>query len=261
MIVKAGDVDFNVLVDGSEEKPWLILSNSLGSDLSMWDPQISFLTNAYRILRYDTRGHGKSTVTSGPYSFELLSNDVINIMDKLEICTASFMGLSMGGMTGLGLGINFPSRFVRIICAAARADTTNELRKIWNDRNFQIKDKGLLSITQSTLDNWISKETQIHKPEISDYIKNMITSHDPYGYIANCDALKNLNYFDRLKEIRVPVLYIGGSEDFVAPPSVMQKMSLQTSYSEYIKIQGGFHLLNIDKTIEFNNRISKFLAL
>ena len=261
MKIKTGNTTFNIKINGSDEKPWLILSNSLGADYSMWDNQVNLLSKAYKILRYDTRGHGKTEVTKGPYSFDILCEDVINIMNALEISKASFMGLSMGGMTGIGLGIKYPERFVRVICAAARADVTEELKIIWEERINTIKAKGLSSIINSTLKNWISESTQKNYPNVINYIKKMVTSHNPDGYISNCEALKNLNYLTKLDQIRIPFLYIGGSKDFVAPPNIMKEMSLKTKGSEYIEVQDAYHLLNLDKPKNFEKGISKFLAL
>ena len=126
--VNAGGTTLAVRIDGDEGSPWLILSNSLGATHAMWDPQIEALSAKYRVLRYDTRGHGESDTPEGPYGFADLEGDVIGLMDHYGIDKAAFMGLSMGGMTGLGLAINHPDRVSKVICADGRADAPEPFR-------------------------------------------------------------------------------------------------------------------------------------
>ena len=114
-VTLASGITINTAVDGDDAgKPWIVLSNSLGASLGMWDPQIDFLTGKYRVLRYDTRGHGASDAPKGPYDFADLVGDVIGMMDAYDIETSAFMGLSLGGMTGLGLALDHGDRISRV---------------------------------------------------------------------------------------------------------------------------------------------------
>lgn len=127
-ITLASGVTLNTAIDGETDKPWIVLSNSLGANLHMWAPQTDVLTQNYRVLRYDTRGHGESDAPDGPYSFDDLLGDVTGLMDAYEIETAAFMGLSMGGMTGLGLALEHADRVTRVVCADGRADAPEPFR-------------------------------------------------------------------------------------------------------------------------------------
>ena len=120
--VSVGGVDIATYVNGEQGRPWIVVSNSLAANSSSWDHQLSLLTKTFRVLRYDTRGHGRSSALEGPYTFAHLTGDVLALMDHYEIEKANFLGLSMGGMTGLGLAIDHPSRVTRLICCDARSD-------------------------------------------------------------------------------------------------------------------------------------------
>mgnify|MGYP000648664908 CR=1 FL=1 len=148
------EIALNTRVDGPRDRPWLVLSNSLGADLSMWDPQIPLLTKRYRVLRYDTRGHGQSDVPPGPYSLDDLVRDVRELFLAFGIQRASFMGLSMGGMTGLGLATLHPERIERVICADARADAPKEFKAMWDKRIATIEHGGLEAIVDGIMAMW-----------------------------------------------------------------------------------------------------------
>ena len=145
MKVKANGVYFNCRVEGASGAPWLILSNSLSSNLSMWEPQVPVLSQRFRILRYDQRGHGSSTATEGDYSFDLLSDDVIALMNALNIEHCHFIGLSMGGMTAIPLALNHTDRFNSIIISNSRADMNEDFRRSFDERINGIR--GWISLT------------------------------------------------------------------------------------------------------------------
>lgn len=255
------EVQLNTRVDGDADLPWLILSNSLGANLAMWEPQMSLLTSKYRVLRYDTRGHGGSDTPLGPYSFDDLTRDVLELMEAFGIDRASFMGLSMGGMTGLGLAIHHADRIERVVCADARADAPEPFREMWDQRMAAVEAGGLEAIADGTLATWFTEDWREANPEAAAAIRAMVTSNDPAGYIGCCQALKQLDFLKSLGEAKVPVLYVGGSEDKGAAPEVMRAMADATPGGAFHEISGAAHVANINAPKAYNAAITDFLNL
>ena len=258
--VQSKDVKLAVRVEGSENAPWLVLSNSLGSNHTMWDGQIPDLIKHYRILRYDTRGHGASGAPEGPYNFNQLTEDVLAILNEYNIESTKFLGLSLGGMTGLGLAISYPERIEKLVVADARANAPKNVQEMWNLRIEKIRDGGLDAILDTTVDLWITDESKRSNPELVQRIKDMVLENDAEGYISTCYALKKLNYLSNLNSIKCPVLYIGGSEDQSANPETMKEMADATPNAQHETISGARHLSNLDKPEEFNTTVISFLT-
>ncbi len=251
----------NVKVDGNKDLPAIIFSNSLGTDIRMWDSQIKALTEKFCIIRYDTRGHGQSSPVEGPYSFDMLENDVITILDDLEIEKAHFIGLSIGGMTSLGLALKHQSRFNKIICCAARADNPPPFIEGWNQRIAVIESKGTEGVVEGSLERWYSDTfRQNHKNvETINLSKEMITNTSKKGYIGCAHALKTLNYLKDLSTINRDMLFIAGENDMGAPALTMEEMSHLTPNSKYVCIPGAAHILNIESPDLVNKTILNFL--
>ncbi len=260
-LVDLGEVTISTRVDGPEGAPWIVLSNSLGASLAMWDPQIAMLANSYRVLRYDTRGHGHSSAPPGPYSFDQLTGDVIGLMDAMTIERASFMGLSLGGMTGLGLALRHPDRFERIICADARADAPDPFRAMWDDRIAKVQAGGVEAIADMTLSTWFTTDWLGAHPQEAASIRDMVIATPANGYVACCEALKTLDYRRQLAGITIPTMYLGGAEDKGAAPEVMQAMADATPGARYVEIPGAAHVANINAPDQFNAAIGSFLNL
>ena len=251
----------NVEVTGSLDLPKIIFSNSLGSDLRMWNPQVESMKDKYCIIRYDKRGHGNSSPAQGPYSFDMLENDVIKIMDDLEIEKANFVGLSMGGMTSLGLALKHQKRFDKFVCCAARADMPKPMQDGWNQRIAVVKENGTAGVVNGSLERWYSEEFT-KDPSNSDVInlsKEMITNTSKEGYIGSCEAIKKLDYLKELSTINKEILYISGEIDMGAPAMAMEEMHHLTPNSKYECISGAAHILNIECAEKVNNIILDFL--
>ena len=251
----------NVEVTGSLDLPKIIFSNSLGSDLRMWNPQVEAMKDKYCIIRYDKRGHGKSSPAQGPYSFDMLENDVIKIMDNLEVEKANFVGLSMGGMTSLGLALKHQNRFDKFVCCAARADMPPPMQDGWNQRIAVVKESDTAGVVNGSLERWFS-EKFTNDPANTDIInlsKDMITNTSKEGYIGSCEAIKKLDYLKELSTINREILYISGEIDMGAPAMAMEEMHHLTPYSKYECISGAAHILNIECAEEVNNIILEFL--
>jgi 3-oxoadipate enol-lactonase len=256
-----GRISLNCRVDGNEGKDWLILSNSLGATMAMWDDQIPALAARYRVLRYDTRGHGHSDAPEGPYSFADLTGDVLALMDHFCIDRAAFMGLSMGGMTGLGLAIDHADRVSRVVCADGRADAPEGFRTMWDTRIARVREGGLEAIVDGTVESWLTEAWRTANPGRVAAIAQMVQSNDAQGYIACCLALKDLDYLKRLPQAGVPILYVGGDQDRGAAPEVMQAMADATLGGVYRQIAGAAHVANINAPKAYLAAIADFLDL
>ncbi len=251
----------NIRVDGPDGAPWIILSNSLGANLAMWDGQMDLLTRKYRVLRYDQRGHGASDAPPGAYTFDLLVADVIALMDHEGIDCADFMGLSMGAMTGMGLAISHPERFGRMVLADARSVSTDAYKAMWDGRIATIRSEGIGKVAEASLGLWFTQAFRDANPDAAAAARRMIAATDPEGYISSCNALRELDYFKHLGSVTLPVLYLCGSEDKGAPPEEMQEMARVTPGARYVEITSAGHVANINQPEAFNSALADFLGL
>jgi len=242
-------------------KNTIVFSNSLGSNLSMWNPQVEYFKDDYQIICYDKRGHGKSSPIQGPYTFDMLENDVIAIMDEIGIDKAHFIGLSMGGMTSLGLALKHSNRFDKLVCCAARADMPPPAIEAWDQRMAVVVDKGTQGVVQGSLERWFSDEfrNDISNNHILEKAEEMIKSTSINGYIGSCNAIKGLDYLRELGKIKNDFLYISGEDDVGAPALAMEEMHHLTVNSKYVCIPGVAHVFNLEKPNETNKFLSDFL--
>ncbi len=245
----------------AEGAPWLVLSNSLGASMMMWDGQLEKLNRTYRVLSYDTRGHGASDAPPGPYSFPDLVGDVIAIMDHCKIAKATFMGLSLGGMTGMGLALSHPDRFDRIVVCDARADNPEPFVKSWDDRMAAIDAGGLKAILNGTMERWFVEPWRKANPERLKAFEDAFLKTSVTGYKGCAEALKTLNYLKDLGAVKVPILYVGGEQDMGAPIAAMGAMSAATPGSALAGIPDAAHLPNVDNPAAFDRAIAPFLRL
>jgi 3-oxoadipate enol-lactonase len=242
-------------VDGPTDKPWLVLSNSLGADNSMWDAQMPALTARYRVLRYDVRGHGASELSTSPIRMDTLVADVVALMNYFDIGRTAFLGLSLGGMTGLGVALDHPQRLTHLICCAARADAPPDYVRTWCERITAIKTGGIDAVAPGILDRWLSPATRTSRPDVEAAISAMIRRTPAAGYIGCAEALKSLDYLGRLASMTVPTLYVAGEGDVSAPPSAMRRMADRTPGAQMRVVTGAAHLINCDNPTGFARAI------
>ena len=203
----------NYKLQGTPNSPVLVLSNSLGSEMMMWDELIPHLLPYFRVLQYDTRGHGgsKNDINKEGYSIELLGEDVIDLLNQLNIETAFFCGLSMGGLIGQYLGINYPQRFKKIVLSNTGAKIGNEER--WNSRIETISKKGLEAIVEDTMERWFTDDFRKLNPEKVAATHAMFLRSDVQGYSNCCSAIRDADFRDKLQNLEVETLVITGDED------------------------------------------------
>lgn len=251
---------FRVCVDGDAAAPPLILSNSLGTTLEMWDPQVEALSRQYRLIRYDTRGHGGSPVTPGPYRFEDLGLDVLAVLDALDIGRAAFCGISMGGHTGLWLGIHAGQRFKGIaVCnSAARIGSPQG----WQERAAMVRAGGpgaMRALAESSPGRWFSEGyVQSHPAEVQ-LAQSWIADIAPSGYAACCEALAASDLRGELHRITTPTLLLAGAADPVTTVVDAQAMQAAISGAGLVVLPAS-HLSNLEAPQAFNQAILEFLA-
>jgi len=234
----------------------LVFSNSLGTNLAMWDRQIEALSESFHILRYDTRGHGQSEVTPGPYTIEQLAGDVLAMLDSLKLDRVSFCGLSMGGMIGMALALRVPERIQKLIlCNTAPKIGSAEM---WNTRIATVRKGGMESVVDGVLQRWFTPEFRASTPEPVATTRKMLLTTPVEGYAACCAAIRDTDLRDEISNIRVPTLIIAGSHDPVTPPADGHFIAARITGSKYVELPAA-HLSNVEAADAFTTELSAFL--
>ena len=248
---------FNCRVDGSPDAPVLVLSNSLGTNLSMWDAQMPALTARFRVLRYDTRGHGVSAVTPGPYTIGELGRDVLKLLDALKIRRAHFCGLSMGGMISMWLGVHAPDRIGRMVLAntAPKIGTP----EMWNQRIDNVRKGGMEAIVDTLLERWFTAAFRARAPEAVARVGAMLRATPPEGYMACCAAVRDMDQRDAIAGIRHPTLVIVGTHDAVTPPAEGRATAERIRGARYVELDAA-HLSNVEAADRFTAEAVAFIA-
>jgi 3-oxoadipate enol-lactonase len=209
--INADGCPIHVEVEGPERAPVLMLSNSLGTTLHMWDGQVAPFTRHFRLVRYDRRGHGRSGVPKGPYSMERLGRDVLAILDALKVDRISWCGLSMGGMVGMWLGANAGNRINRLILSntsSYMADNT-----MWDARIKAAREQGMTALVDGTLERWFTKSFRERAPQAAEPIRQMFISTKVDGYVGCVEAIRAMDHRPLLPKITAPTLVIAGRHD------------------------------------------------
>jgi 3-oxoadipate enol-lactonase len=247
----------NVSVEGRQSGPTLMLSNSLGTNMQMWEPQMKALTEVFRVIRYDRRGHGKSGVAPPPYSMERFSRDVIAILDDLNIDRVHWCGLSMGGMVGQWLGANAPERMGKIVLANTAcyyADPTN-----WHNRIKAVKEGGLAAVADTVIAGWLSADFREREPQITANLKAMLLASPVQGYLACCEALSTLDQRELLPKIKSPTLVIAGRHDMATPIAAGELIRSKIPGAS-LTILDAAHISNVEQSHAFTEAVVGFLT-
>lgn len=251
---------FRVAVEGDPGAPALILSNSLGTTLEMWEPQVAGLSQKHRLIRYDTRGHGGSPITPGPYSFAELGQDVLAVLDALEISRAAFCGISMGGHTGLWLGIHESARFSAIaVCNSAAKIGTEQG---WSERAAMVRARradAMQALAESAPERWFSKAFMQAQPAAVRRMQDAIARLDPEGYAACCDALAVSDLRCELGRISTPMLLLAGELDPVCTVADAQAMQAGIAGSQLAVLHAS-HLSSLEAPHAFEKAVLDFVA-
>jgi 3-oxoadipate enol-lactonase len=255
-VAKLPDTELYYEFAGAENAPVLVFSNSLGTNLHMWDGQIPDFAKHFRLLRYDTRGHGRSSMAPGPYSLVQLSDDVLHLLDFLQLPQVHFCGLSMGGMTGMVLGFRSPVRFHKlVVCSAAAKIGT---REAWSNRIDAVQRGGMKAIAGAVIERWFTPSFRACHPAEVATMQAMLENANPEGYVANCAAVRDADLKDSLAAIKVPTLVVSGTLDPAATVTEGRLLADTIPGSLLVELSSS-HISNIEAQTAFNREVLSFL--
>jgi len=259
MKITANGIGMHYTLEGAEGAPVITLSHSLSTDLTMWKPQMKVLLRSYRVLRYDTRGHGGTDAPEGPYTLEKLAEDVRALLRALGIPKTHFMGISMGGMIGQVLALQAPELLRSLILCDTTSEIPEDAGPVWDDRIRTAETQGMEAHVSATIERWFTPGFQRDRPEVIAEVSAMISATKPKGYIGCAHAIRHLNVTDRLSRIRVPTLIIVGEDDPGTPVSASRTIHEKIDGSELVILKSASHLSNIEQAEAFNRSVSSFL--
>lgn len=255
-VIDADGCPLHVEVEGPAHAPALMLSNSLGTTLHMWDPQAKALSAQFRLIRYDRRGHGKSGAPKGPYSMERFGRDVLAIIDALGIEKVNWCGLSMGGMVGQWLGANSPDRLEKLILSNTTCYYAD--KGLWDGRIKFAREKGIAALVDGTMERWFTKEFRERCPDTIEWMADMFRTTPVEGYVGCCEAIAAMDHRDLLTRIKAPTLLIAGRHD---PATTMQDGEFIQSRipGAQLAILEAAHISNIEQPEAYTKVILDFL--
>jgi 3-oxoadipate enol-lactonase len=247
--------DCHYQFDNFGHEDTLVFSNSLGTNLDMWEDNMDVLSHHFNILRYDKRGHGGSSIHQEQLSIEDLGNDVIALLDYLKLEQVYFCGLSIGGLTGQWLGIHHPTRFHKIIISNTAAKIGTE--EAWHTRIQQVTEQGLQSILTATADRWFTSTYRAKEPKKVQQILAHFASNTIQGYTACCYAVAQANFSEQLHLLDVPTLIIVGTADEVTTLADGKFMQKRIPNAHLVTLDAA-HISNMEHPEEFAKHIIHF---
>lgn len=256
--ISAGDgCKITYRFDGLSEGPILLLSNSLGTDMSMWTAQMEDFGSSFRVLRYDSRGHGASDAPAGAYSIDRLGRDVVELLDGLHIDTVDFCGLSLGGMVGQWLGIRAPERIRRLVLANTSGFMGPPSN--WDARiNTALRD-GMATLAAASVERWFTPSFVERAEESIAPIRTMLVATNPGGYAGCCAAIRDMDMRWTAALIETPALVIGGRLDPAAPPAHAEALA-EVVAGARLEMLDAAHLSNVEQPAPFARAVLDFLT-
>ena len=245
------------VIDGPADAPVLVLSNSLGTCSDMWARQIPELTKHFRVLRYDTRGHGKSSIPDGEYTFAQLAGDVAELLAHLNIKRAHFCGLSMGGPTGIALALAHPERVGKLILCntAARIGSAEG----WSTRIAAVADQTLEKMAPTLVERWLTDDYRAAEPGLTQVLIDMLRRTPDAGYSGNCAALRDADFREQVSSITAPTLVISSTHDLAATPAQGQELAAAIPGARYVELNTS-HISNWEQPEAFTRAVVDFLT-
>ena len=259
MQVMANGIATHYTLDGPADAPVVTLSHSLATTLAMWDPQMAALTARYRVLRYDTRGHGGTEAPAGAYSLDLLAEDAAALLRTLGMARTHWVGLSMGGMIGQTLALARPD----LVASLALCDTSSrvppEARPTWAERIRTAETRGMEPLVEPTIGRWFTLGFVASRQDVVEPVRAMIQGTSPRGYVGCCHAISTLDLTDRLGAIRVPTIVIVGEEDQGTPVAASRAIQERIPGAELVVLKSAAHLSNVEQPAAFTSALVGFL--
>ena len=260
MKTKANGIEISYEIHGKEGAPWLVLSHSLACSVRMWDPQIAALKDKYRILAYDTRGHGATEAPKGAYTLDLLADDLFFLLKEVKITAPHYCGLSMGGMIGQTFALRYPGVFRTLTLADTTSRYPAEAWPLWQERIKIAETKGMAPLAQPTLERWFTEAFRNAHPAVVDGVRKLILATPVAGYAGCCQAIPKINLTARLREIKCPILVIVGADDPGTPPAMAKEIHDNAPGSKLVVLPQAAHLANLEQPAGFTRALQEFLS-
>ena len=244
-------------LDGPAQAPVVVLSNSLGTDHRMWEAQLPVLTSQFRVLRYDTRGHGQSPVSPGPYRVAQLGRDVLAMLDALALERVHFCGLSLGGLIGQWLGINAPERLSKLILSntAVKIATAD----VWNARIQQVEAQGVAALAEAAVGRWFTPAFRLAQPAQVQQIVAQFQATPAAGYAACCAAVRDADFWQDVRRIGATTYVFAGTDDPVTTVADGEYLAEHIPRAFLLPLRAA-HLANIEAAPAFNSSLLRILS-
>jgi 3-oxoadipate enol-lactonase len=258
MQIKANGIRINYQIEGSG--PWVVMSHSLACTVSMWDEQVKALKGRYKVLRYDTRGHGATEAPAGAYTLDLLAEDLHGLLGALGIASPHFVGLSMGGMIGMTYALQHPGAFKSLVLCDTSSRVPPEAGPVWEERIKTATEQGMGPLVEPTLKRWFTDPYLAKRNSVVERVATLIRTTPTQGYAGCCHAIPKINLTDRLTAIKCPVQIIVGDKDVGTPVAMSEAIHTAIPGSELVVIPDASHLSNLEQPAAFNAALLGFLA-
>ena len=259
MKVEANGINIHYELSGKKQAPVVVLGHSLACSQVMWWPQLELLETHFQVLRYDTRGHGQTEAPPGLYTLEQLVADAIGMLDALQLDRVHWVGLSMGGMIGQGVVLGHPGRLSLLVLADTAAIIPAEAQPVWQERIDTAINGGMQAVAESTLERWFTPEYLGYGGPEVDRIRQQILATPVAGYVGCSEAIRRLNYLDRLDAVETKTLIMVGADDPGTPVAASEAMHAHIKNSQMVVIPQAAHLSNIEQAQIFNDNLLRFL--
>jgi 3-oxoadipate enol-lactonase len=259
MIIKANGINIHYELSGKKRASVVVLGHSLACSQVMWWPQLELLESHFQVLRYDTRGHGQTETPPGPYTLEQLVDDAVGLLDALKFDQVHWVGLSMGGMIGQGIALGHPDRLCSLVLSDTAAIIPAEAQPVWQERIDAAIDGGMQAVAESTLERWFTPQYLEHNRSEVDRIRQQILATSVDGYVGCSEAIRHLNYLERLDAVEAKTLIMVGADDPGTPVAASEAMHAQIKNSQLVVIPQAAHLSNIEQARIFNDNLIRFL--
>lgn len=260
MKIKANGIEMNYEFSGKEDGDVVVLGHSLACSLVMWQPQMDELNSRFRVLAYDTRGHGGTEATAPPYTLEQLGQDAVSLLDALEIDQVHWVGLSMGGMIGQCVALNNPERLKTLCLCDTAARLPGDADPLWQERIDLALREGMAPLVESTLERWFTPPFLADNPPMVETIRGQILATPVDGYVGCSEAIRRLDYLERLSEIKIPTHIIVGEDDPGTPVELSRAMHEKIPRSAMVVLPSAAHLSNVEQAEAFNRSLMEFIG-
>tara|TARA_Y100001954_G_scaffold45011_1_gene46877 strand:+ start:6344 stop:7138 length:795 start_codon:yes stop_codon:yes gene_type:complete len=258
-LVESNGININVETDGPKGAPWVTFITGITNDTSMWEDHIPALTDSYRVLRIDSRGHGLSDSTPPPYSFKRLTDDVVGVWQKLGVKRTHVVGIGLGGMTTIALALRYPRTISAIVPTACRVELVPEYEAIWPPMLEKSTVDGIAGIADITATRWFPESFRNAHHDKMDRIREMILRTSLDGYHGCIQALLSVDFANRLPELAMPALFVSGALDVIGGPTgVMQQMAQTVQNGQHLELPDTGHICNIANPAAYDHALLSF---